>query len=101
MKSRMAGPPSLYFSFEIDSQDGEFLAAYIRVRDHKVHRTLRLGGGEARVDLGWRGELVGVELLGSCRGQVLERIAAEHHEPALRKAAHNPRLARFLAPVGG
>lgn len=52
MKSRITAPPSLYFSFEIDSEDGEFLAAYIRVRDHKVHRTVRLGDGEARVDLG-------------------------------------------------
>jgi hypothetical protein len=99
MKSKICVPPSLHFSFEMDSEDGEFLAAYVKVRDHKIHRTLRVGNGEARVDLGWRGEVVGVELLGSCRGHILEQIAVKHHEPTLRKAALNPRLARFLSPA--
>jgi len=99
MRTKACVPSSLYFSFEIDSEDGEFLAAYIKLRNHKVHRTVRVGNGEARIDLGWRGELVGVEMLGTCRGRILEQIAADHHEPTLRKAAHNPRLARFLSPV--
>jgi hypothetical protein len=98
--SQKAGlPPAFAFSFEVDREDGEILSAYITVRNRKVKRTIEVVPDKANVDLGWHNEVVGIELLGPCSVNVIEKIAKDYKDQPLRKIAKHKKITGFLQPA--
>jgi len=69
------------FSFqmrvETDKSTGKLLAAYFRVRNGRVARTVEFAEGNAFADYGESGELLGIEILGPCKVTVLNKIASK------------------------
>ncbi len=67
------------FNFEmavsIDKQTGALLAAYFRIRKGQVQQTKEFADGNAFADYDRRGRLLGIELLGPCTIEVLDKIA--------------------------
>ncbi len=68
---------SLYFNFdvEVDNKTGRILAVYLQVRKGKVAEVLELANGNAFANYDRNGRLLGLELLGPCEINVLDRIA--------------------------
>lgn len=80
----------LSFSVEttVNRKTGSLTAAYFQIRAGKSVKTKELADGLVLADYNSRGELIGVELLGPCTAQVLDRIDIE--KPArvfIRRAA--------------
>lgn len=50
-------------SFEYDPQQNRLVAAYLRVKRAKVHRTVEIEKGACYADEDRKGELIGVEIL--------------------------------------
>jgi uncharacterized protein YuzE len=88
-KETVSGKIKFCKKFEVElDRHGKPLAVYIRIRNHKVHRSEKLGDGEVILDLGSRGEIVGIEIVEPCRAAILERVASEHKEPSIRTLVH-------------
>jgi Protein of unknown function (DUF2283) len=74
--------PSLELS--VDEQTGSIRAAYLRVRQGEVAETREVAEGLAYADYSAGGVLLGVELLGPCKVEILDRLAAQEPEPVRR-----------------
>ena len=71
---------SFEFSMSVETQTGEPLAAYFRVRRGRVARTREFKDGVLFADYNSKWELLGVELLGPCKVCDLEKTAIEEPE---------------------
>ncbi len=81
----------------VDESTGGIRAAYIRVREGKVHETREVVDGRAFADYNRAGALIGIELLAPCKVEVLERIAKKEPEPIRRFLRGSP--PRELVPA--
>ncbi len=66
------------------NENGEPVAGYLRVREGKVAVTKEVSDGVVFADYGADGCLLGVELLGPCGVEVLDRLAEKEPE-AIRR----------------
>ena len=64
----------------VDDDTGDLVAVYLRVRTGEVAETKEVEGGVVYADYDCHGELLGIELLGSCDIAVLESLTANEPE---------------------
>ena len=77
-------------TFEISltgGPDGRLRAAYIYLRKAKVARTKEIVGDTVLADYDARGGLVGIEILGPVKIQVLVQLIEKEHRAAFRRFA--------------
>lgn len=70
-----------------DPSDGRLRAAYIHVRKTKATRTKEVVKDTVLADYDYRGRLVGIEILGPCKIQVLLKLVSAEHRSAFRRFA--------------
>jgi hypothetical protein len=70
------------------------VSVYFQVRRGRVHETREFADGLAFADYDKSGYLLGIELLGPCRVQIVDQLAA--HEPA----AVRTKTKQFMRNVG-
>ncbi len=68
----------------IDDATGRVVAVYLRVREGKVAETKEIKDGFVYADYDAQSLLLGVELLGPCELEVLERVAEGESESVRR-----------------
>jgi uncharacterized protein YuzE len=68
---------SFAINVETNDQTGEVMAAYFRVRKGKVAETREYADGAVFADYDRRGELLGIEVLESCKATVLNQITPD------------------------
>jgi uncharacterized protein YuzE len=68
---------SFNVKLSVEKNTGRILAAYFRVREGKVAKTLEFANGNAFADYNAKGELLGIEQLGPCDAKVFNKIAAK------------------------
>jgi hypothetical protein len=68
----------------VDEKTGGLVAVYMRVREGDVAETREVQEGVANADYDSQGLLLGVELLGPCQVEVLDRVSAGEPEPVRR-----------------
>ncbi len=73
--------PEFRLETSVDDKTGLLVAAYLRVRDGEVAETREVEEGVAYADYDSHGVLLGVELLGPCKGVVLDGLAECEPEP--------------------
>jgi hypothetical protein len=76
--------PKFHLEVSFSETTGEPVAAYFRVREGKVAATKEVSEGVAFADYSADGLLLGVELLGPCRREVLERLSENEAESVRR-----------------
>lgn len=76
--------PAFKLEASFDDKTGRVAAVYLRIRDGKVAETLELEDGVAYADYGANHLLLGIELLGPCQIQILDKIAQHEPEPVRR-----------------
>jgi uncharacterized protein YuzE len=81
----------------IDPNSGRTVAVYLRVRNAKVAETKEISEGIAYADYDSEGSLLGIELLGPCQIEVLDRLARGEPE-AIRRFLHGS-VPRELVPT--
>ncbi len=64
-------------SVETNNRTGEVMAVYFQIRAGTSHEVKEHEEGNVFADYDRRGRLLGIEMLGPCRGRVLDRIAGE------------------------
>lgn len=64
----------------VDEGTGSPISVYFQVRQGKVHETREFADGAAFADYDKDGQLLGIELLSTCRVTIVDQLAA--HEPA-------------------
>jgi Protein of unknown function (DUF2283) len=74
--------PSLELS--LDEKTGGIRAAYLRVHHGEVAETREVSEGRAFADYTDDGTLLGIELLGPCTVELLDRVSAKEPEPIKR-----------------
>ena len=67
-----------------DESTGDPVAAYVRIREGRVARTIEICEGVAFADFTGDGELLGIELLTPSRMDFLDRILESETEPVRR-----------------
>jgi len=82
---------SFKMSVETDRATGKLLAAYFKVRNGRVAKTVEYADGSAFADYGEDGKLLGIELLGPCEITVLDRIARKQPKVKEFLRRHIPR----------
>jgi len=68
----------------VDEKTGGLVAVYLRVREGEVAETREVQEGVAHADYDSQGLLLGVELLGPCPVEILDRVSAGEPEPVRR-----------------
>jgi hypothetical protein len=76
--------PAMRLETSIDEKTGGLVAVYLRVREGEVAETKEIKEGIAYADYDLQGSLLGIELLGPCEDEILDRIAANESEPMRR-----------------
>jgi hypothetical protein len=76
--------PEFHLEASFDEQTGRTVAVYLRVRAGDVQETKEIEEGVAYADYDAQGLLLGVELLGPCPVELLDRIADQEPEPVRR-----------------
>ncbi len=76
--------PVFRLEASVDDQTGGVVAVYLRVREGEVAETKEIEEGAAYVDYDSAGLLLGIELLGPCQVEVLDRIGQTEPEPIKR-----------------
>lgn len=86
------------FSFQVfvetDDTTGALLSAYFQIRKGKVHLTQEYADGAAFADYNSDGELLGIEMLATCKVSIVDKVAA--NEPPEVRA----RTKEFLRKSG-
>jgi uncharacterized protein YuzE len=73
--------------FTLDSEDGQVLSAYLRLREGKVHRTVELSEGDCYVDEDAQGRPLGVEMLNPATLlQAARRVTGKYHVKGIQGA---------------
>jgi uncharacterized protein YuzE len=86
------------FRLEVSfNETGEPVAGYLRVRQGKVAATKEVEDGLVFADYGADGCLLGVELLGPCAAEVLDRLAEKEPEVIRRFLREGVRQPLVLA----
>jgi hypothetical protein len=81
---------------EIERDTGRMLAVYFQIRSGKVASVEEFADGAAIANYSKDGYLLGVELLGPCKIQLLDKLA-KHAPPGIREKAK--RFLRSSVPV--
>lgn len=68
----------------VDEKTGIIRAAYLRIRNGKVHETREVSEGSAFADYDKNGWPLGIELLGPCNARVLDKLAKKEFAPIKR-----------------
>jgi hypothetical protein len=76
--------PAFRLDASVDDRTGGLVAAYLRVREGEVAETKEIEEGVAYADYDAAGMLLGIELLGPCQVEVLDRIGQGEPEPVKR-----------------
>jgi Protein of unknown function (DUF2283) len=76
--------PAFRVETSVDDRTGRVVAVYLRVREGKVAKTKELEEGLANADYDANGALLGIELLGPCPVDLLNRIG-EGEAPAVQR----------------
>ena len=74
-----------------DKKTGEFLAAYFQVRRGRAAKVREYEDGNAIANFNEAGELLGIELLGPCRVQIVDKIAKKDLDVKRFVRANSPR----------
>ena len=80
-------------SINTDDATGDVLAVYFQVRNGKVHETREFANGAAFADYNKQGELLGIELLSTCKVSIVDQLAANEPVELRRKTKHFMRQA--------
>jgi hypothetical protein len=64
-------------SVETNDRTGEVMAVYFQIRGGKSHEVKEHENGSLLADYDRQGRLLGIEMLGPCRANVLDKIAAD------------------------
>ena len=88
---------SFLVTVETDDDTGELQAAYIRVRQGEVSKTIEIAEGRANADFDSSGELLGIELLAPCDIQVLLQIVINESDSVRRFVKDSPPRGFVLA----
>ena len=73
---------------DADSRTGDTLAVYCKVRNGRSAQTKEFADGSVSVDYNVDGDLFGIEMLGPCSIEILERMTvkdAETHQSVTSK----------------
>ncbi len=65
---------ALRADIEVDNQTGKVVAAYFYIRPGKAVETREYVEGKALADYDRKGNLLGIELLGPCNEEILNKI---------------------------
>lgn len=85
-------------TFEIDPDDGQMLAVYIKIKSGEVHRTIIISEGECNADEDEAGNLLGVELLAPGKLQVtVKQQMSERYEDDFQSVLDALRTTKELA----
>ena len=76
--------PAFQLEASVDEKTGGVVAVYLRVRTGEVAETKEITEGIAYADYDAAGLLLGIELLGPCQAEVLDRIGQSEPEPVKR-----------------
>lgn len=76
--------PTFRLEASFDEKTGCTVAMYLRAREGEVAQTKELKEGLLYADYDADGLLLGIELLGPCEAEVLDRIADGEPEPVRR-----------------
>jgi hypothetical protein len=76
--------PAFRLDASVDDRTGGIVAVYLRVREGEVAETKELTEGVAYADYDAAGSLLGIELLGPCQVEVLDRLGQSEPEPIKR-----------------
>jgi uncharacterized protein YuzE len=74
----------------VNEATGTVRAAYIRIREGKVHETREAAEGRAFADYSEAGLLLGIELLAPCEIEVLDSLSHEEPEAVRRFLRGSP-----------
>jgi uncharacterized protein YuzE len=66
------------------NEQGEPIAAYLRIREGRVAETKEISEGVVFADYSADGRLLGIELLAECSVEVLDRLAAQEPDAVQR-----------------
>lgn len=69
--------PKFRLEVSYSERTGEPVAAYVRVREGKVSQTKEISDGLVFADYGADGDLLGIELLGPCPVEILEKLTVQ------------------------
>jgi len=89
--------PKFQLESSIDPNSGRTVAVYLRVREGQVTETKEISEGIPYADYDSEGTLLGIELLGPCEAEILDRLAQREPE-AIRRFLHGG-VPRELAPT--
>lgn len=85
-------------SVEIDPDDGQMLAVYVKIKSGEVHRTVVISEGECNADEDREGNLLGVEFLASGKLQVtIRQQMAKRYEDDFQSVLDALRTTKELA----
>lgn len=74
-------------TFTMDKTDGEVLAVYFALTEHKVHRTIEISEGECYVDLDRNNKPIGVEMLRPGQMEIfVKKVARKYHIQGMNRA---------------
>jgi uncharacterized protein YuzE len=71
----------LQLGVQIEEETGKVVAAYFRIRPGKAAETREYAKGRALADYDRKGNLLGIELLGPCEIQILDKISRGERAP--------------------
>jgi uncharacterized protein YuzE len=72
---------SMELRIETDKATGRLLAVYFSIRTGKAAETREFANGNAFADYDSQGRLLGIELLGACEVNVLDKISRKEPAP--------------------
>jgi len=76
---------------EANKESGKTSAVYFLIRAGKSARVREFAGGNVFADYDRNGRLLGIELIGPCEINILERIARKEPQPVRRFVQQIPR----------
>ncbi|MBL9090274.1 MAG: hypothetical protein JNL96_03565 [Planctomycetaceae bacterium] len=87
-------PHEFEVKLTVDKDTGEMLAAYFQIRRGKANEVREFANGNAFANYNRNGELLGIELLGPCRVDVVDKIVNKDEEAKrfVRRTAPRPML---------
>jgi len=82
----------------LDKETGQVKAVYFQVRKGKTVETREFDNGNAFADYDSKGQLLGVEVLGPCKFNVLDKISRKEPKP-VKSFLRNSIPAQMLSAV--
>ena len=81
-------PTNFSVQITVNKKTGSVTAVYFQIRSGRSVKTKELADGMMLADYNARGELIGLELLGPCKAEVLDKIVIDQPSRSfIRRAA--------------